>query len=316
MSITFKPYTALGLGKMFRMVSYEFDNDRNLTIHGFIGTDALIKLTPSHSATRVLAPKLLTRAASRVFDVGDVEVTGPGFKRVFENISPVNQFIQAVHGTHPDVQPIKPLWFKQYSDKDLEDFEIRIPKLDEGMFTILKYGLQAYPLDGRIVELSQNTDTETGALWVERGQPILSYNGLIVLSPCTGRIKYRGSDVGIGDWSSKDNWPKLKGSPVADLPNDIFMSDKYALTIQPVKGLPIIPNLSTSYANITQFMSDIAASPQNFPAYYEGTENREAARKFIRENVAMLNDARFRKGPLSTAEDHTPVTQRPPEVSL
>ena len=29
MGITFKPYAALGLGKIFRQVSYEFDNDRN-----------------------------------------------------------------------------------------------------------------------------------------------------------------------------------------------------------------------------------------------------------------------------------------------
>ncbi len=322
MGITFTPYVALGLGSSVRKLTYEFDNARMLRIKGPIAE--VIETIPLEgaSAERNDTGGFVSNIFAKSRDIGDVVITrASGVKKLCPNIKGIQAFMQAVEGTHPDVQPLTPPGPPWYEGKQLENFEIRMPKVNRFVFSTLNVSLKTETHKRHLSALFSypNDKDSSGAYWIKRDQPIYDYDGLKILSPCTGKVTFHGVDVGATDWSN-DLWPIPKNE-YTGLSNSDYLGNSCLVAIQPVKGTNIYTNLASCYGSIIYLMEHTVENQREHKAFYNFLRQNDKDVSLIisrmQESIQELKRAKFRKGPVSTESNkQTPISEMPPEVSL
>ncbi|MBX3301882.1 MAG: hypothetical protein KF693_06690 [Nitrospira sp.] len=282
MGIVFKPYVAFGLGSSVRQLTYEFDNARTLHIKGPVSD--IIETIPLEGAQakRLRTGGLVSNFAAKVCDVGDVMIIASSSKETLcPNISGVQAFMQAVEGTHPDVQPIKPV--------ELEDFVLCIPQmpqtLDDAMFALCENSLR---FNGDFVKVGQ---------MVKKGDPV-TLSGEPVIAPVDGKIVMLGAMNVRSRWNKGEKWPTYT-SMGSDNPvtRDCFET---RFKIQPVKGSSLTDSITYAYHKIFEGFELGYANPapiaRRLAQGGESHAEKSVATKKTRgyEAIEMLQSAKYK----------------------
>lgn len=104
MSYITKPYILFGVGRGFRALTYEIDNNRTLHIKGLTGEIATIPLENA-MARREDQVGRVASLFRKVLDIGDVLVAAQGGQHLCKKVSGVQAFIAAVNGTYSLASP-------------------------------------------------------------------------------------------------------------------------------------------------------------------------------------------------------------------